>query len=187
MHDQDNRLRCDHLCSTHGTFSPPNRHLNTTNQTPTDPPTSNQTKKKRSKKQHAHSAELLLPYLRGHPGRGARVLDVGAGSGYLTSVLYHLASSESAPPHHHHDNTANANTTANASQGAGAVVVVGIEHVPELTALAERNIRADGLGAAIDEQAIVLVTGDGRLGASLSFSSPLLSLSLTLMWRVAGL
>jgi hypothetical protein len=48
-------------------------------------------------------------------------------------------------------------------------VVVGIEHIPALTALAEKNIRADGLGRAIDsdERGIVLVTGDGRLGAFL--------------------
>jgi len=90
---------------------------------------------------HAHAAELLLPYLRDSPGRGARVLDVGAGSGYLTSVLHHLVR----------------------STGTGAVVV-GIEHIPALTALAERNIRADGLGGVIDGQGIVLVTGDGRLG-----------------------
>jgi hypothetical protein len=45
--------------------------------------------------------------------------------------------------------------------------VVGIEHVSALTALAESNMRADGLGAALDRQAVVLVTGDGRLGASL--------------------
>jgi len=85
--------------------------------------------------QHAHAAELLLPYLR----PGARVLDVGTGSGYLTSVLYQLVG-----PH------------------GGSVV--GIEHVPALTAFAESNIRADGLSAALDRQAIVLVTGDGRLG-----------------------
>ncbi|KAH9006553.1 protein-L-isoaspartate O-methyltransferase [Lactarius hatsudake] len=84
---------------------------------------------------HAHAAELLLPYLR----PGARVLDVGTGSGYLTSVLHRLVR-----PH--------------------GGTVVGIEHLPALTALAESNIRADGLGAALDQQAIVLVTGDGRLG-----------------------
>ena len=91
----------------------------------------------RTCEQHAHAAELLLPYLR----PGARVLDVGAGSGYLTSVLYRLVDL--------HGGT-----------------VVGIEHVPALTALAESNIRADGLGAALDGQSVVLVTGDGRLGAS---------------------
>ncbi|KAI0250690.1 Pcmt1-prov protein [Lactifluus subvellereus] len=91
---------------------------------------------------HAHAAELLLPYLRA----GARVLDVGAGSGYLTSVLYRLVG---------------------APQGAGGSggAVVAIEHIPALRTLAERNIRADGLGDAIDQPlGIVLVTGDGRLG-----------------------
>jgi protein-L-isoaspartate(D-aspartate) O-methyltransferase len=50
-------------------------------------------------------------------------------------------------------------------------VVVGIEHIPSLAALAEKNIRADGLGKAVDERGIVLVTGDGRLGAFLPFCS----------------
>jgi len=119
---------------------------------------------------HAHSAELLLPYLRGHPGgRGARVLDVGAGSGYLTSVLYHLVSEREQPPAAAQQDKDSATTVpgtdANTNTNAGgAAVVVAIEHIPELTTLAERNIRADGLGGAIDEQAIVLVTGDGRLG-----------------------
>jgi len=104
---------------------------------------------------HAHAAELLLPYLRGRPG-GARVLDVGAGSGYLTSVLYQLVAQL---------DSAEARTGAGTGTGTGpGAVVVGIEHIPALTAVAERNIRADGLGDAIDKQAIVLVTGDGRLG-----------------------
>jgi protein-L-isoaspartate(D-aspartate) O-methyltransferase len=70
------------------------------------------------------------------------VLDVGAGSGYLTSVLCRLVS----------------------AQGGSGGTVVGIEHIPALTTLAERNIRADGLGTVIDQQGIVLITGDGRLG-----------------------
>ncbi|KAI0280208.1 Pcmt1-prov protein [Russula aff. rugulosa BPL654] len=100
---------------------------------------------------HAHAAELLLPYLRDRPAGGARVLDVGAGSGYLTSVFYHLVRNAQPQP----------------QQGEGdarTALVVGIEHIPSLTALAEKNIRADGLGKAIDEQGIVLVTSDGRLG-----------------------
>jgi len=59
--------------------------------------------------------------------------------------------------------------------GGGGAVVVGIEHIPTLAALAEKNIRMDGLGKAMDEQGIVLVTGDGRLGSFfffLSSSSP---------------
>ena len=107
-------------------------------------------------KQHAHAAELLLPYLRDRPA--ARVLDVGAGSGYFSSVCYHLVRG-----------------VQQGSGGSGSTktstVVVGIEHIPALTALAEQNIRADGLGGALDEQAIVLVTGDGRLGVSIYPSS----------------
>jgi protein-L-isoaspartate O-methyltransferase len=83
------------------------------------------------------------------------VLDVGAGSGYFTSVLYQLAAGR--------DSAGQPGNTETGT-GAGAVVVVGIEHIPALSALAQRNIRADGLGGAIDKQEIVLVTGDGRLG-----------------------
>jgi protein-L-isoaspartate(D-aspartate) O-methyltransferase len=82
---------------------------------------------------------------------GARVLDVGTGSGYLTSVLYRLV------------NGVTTTTTTTPSPLRGGTVV-GIEHIPALTALAERNIRADGLDGAIDQQGIVLLTGDGRLG-----------------------
>jgi protein-L-isoaspartate O-methyltransferase len=77
------------------------------------------------------------------------VLDVGTGSGYLTSVLYRLV------------NGVTTTTTTTTLRGG---TVVGIEHIPALTALAERNIRADGLDGAIDQQGIVLLTGDGRLG-----------------------
>lgn len=61
--------------------------------------------------------------------------------------------------------------------------MVGIEHIPSLTAVAEKNIRADGLGKAIDEQGIVLVTGDGRLGAFslLPFPPP------SLFWSKPGI
>ena len=128
---QIDRARCDYLCATHGASRvPPLSLLLAKTPLPTHVRT------RANPDQHAHAAELLLPYLR----PGARVLDVGAGSGYLTSVLYRLVDL--------HDGT-----------------VVGIEHVPALTALAESNIRADGLGPALDRQAVVLVTGDGRLGA----------------------
>jgi len=117
---------------------------------------------------HAHAAELLLPYLRSHPPSGAggpRVLDVGAGSGYLTSVLYHLvAGAAAAAAADAAQQQGSTGSTGGTGTGTGAGVVVGIEHIPALTEFAERNIRADGLGAALDEQAIVLVTGDGRLG-----------------------
>ena len=61
-------------------------------------------------------------------------------------------------------------------------MVVGIEHIPALTALAEKNIRTDGLGKAIDERGIVLVTGDGRLGAFFLLSYPLF-----LFWSKPGI
>ncbi|KAH9996723.1 protein-L-isoaspartate O-methyltransferase [Russula compacta] len=106
---------------------------------------------------HAHAAELLLPLLRDRPG--VRVLDVGVGSGYLTSVFYHLLRGAQQ------QQEGGSSGTGTGTPSTSSPVVVGIEHIPALTALAERNIRADGLGAAIDdEQAIVLVTGDGRLG-----------------------
>ena len=117
----------------------------------------------KTNKQHAHAAELLLPYLRDRPSGsgGARVLDVGAGSGYLTSVFYHLVFRDTQPqPQPQPQEVGGGEESARTN-----AVVVGIEHIPALTALAEKNIRADGLGKAIDERGIVLVTGDGRLGA----------------------
>ena len=92
------------------------------------------------------------------------MLDVGAGSGYLTSVLYRLV--------------------GGGGVGSGGTVI-GIEHIPALTTLAERNIRADGLGDAIDEQGIVLLTSDGRLGASWSLLP--LPYTTTQNWRALSL
>ncbi|KAG9313877.1 protein-L-isoaspartate O-methyltransferase [Chiua virens] len=87
---------------------------------------------------HAHALENLFPFL--HPG--ATVLDVGSGSGYLSSVLHHLVS----PP------------------GERQGKVVGIDHIPELVEWSKRNIVNDGIGAAVDEGKIVIVVGDGRQG-----------------------
>nr|POE48685.1 protein-l-isoaspartate o-methyltransferase [Quercus suber] len=68
---------------------------------------------------HAAAAEALLPFL--HPG--ARVLDVGSGSGYLTLVLALLA------------------------QPGGRAV--GVEHTAALRALGERNAGKSARGAAL--------------------------------------
>ncbi|CCM03298.1 uncharacterized protein FIBRA_05426 [Fibroporia radiculosa] len=87
---------------------------------------------------HAHALESLLPFL--HPG--ARVLDVGSGSGYLTAVLHHLVSAE-------HGTTG---------------TVVGIEHIPELVGWSMENLRRDGLEAAVNDGHIKIVVGDGRQG-----------------------
>ncbi|OCH86136.1 Pcmt1-prov protein [Obba rivulosa] len=85
---------------------------------------------------HAHAVENLLPFLR----PGARVLDVGSGSGYLCAVLHHLV-----------------------SDGANGKVV-GIEHIPELAEWSKENLRRDGLGSALDDGRIEIIAGDGRKG-----------------------
>jgi len=86
---------------------------------------------------HAYAAQYLLPFL--HPG--AKVLDVGSGSGYLTAVLHHLVSSEGK-----------------------AGKVVGIDHIPELVQFSVDNLKKDGLGRALDDGQIEMVVGDGREG-----------------------
>jgi protein-L-isoaspartate O-methyltransferase len=159
------RPRRDHISSTHGTYSLSLSNLRAL-------------KARQKKNQHAHAVELLLPYLRDRPagsgsgGGGARVLDVGAGSGYLTSVFYQLVFRNTQPQPQPQEERGESESESERT----SAVVVGIEHIPALAALAEKNIRADGLGKAIDERGIVLVTGDGRLGAFASFFFPPLSL-----------
>ncbi|EEB92493.1 hypothetical protein MPER_08986 [Moniliophthora perniciosa FA553] len=82
---------------------------------------------------HAYAAEHLLPYLK----PGAKVLDIGSGSGYLVAVLHHLV------------------------EGGK---VVGIEHVEELVDWSISNLKRDGLGTALESQQIKVVAGDGRKG-----------------------
>ncbi|KAI0370591.1 Pcmt1-prov protein [Pilatotrama ljubarskyi] len=90
---------------------------------------------------HAHAAENLLPFLK----PGARVLDVGSGSGYLVAVLYQLLQDPSDPR-------------------SKESKVVGIEHIPELVEWSIENLRKDGLGSALDEGRIKMIAGDGRKG-----------------------
>ncbi|KAK1056641.1 hypothetical protein LTR74_014754 [Friedmanniomyces endolithicus] len=84
---------------------------------------------------HAAACESLLPFL--HPG--ARVLDIGSGSGYLTHVLAELV------------------------RPGGRVV--GVEHIEALVEMGVRNSgkSAEGRGL-LEGGGIRFVRGDGRLG-----------------------
>jgi protein-L-isoaspartate(D-aspartate) O-methyltransferase len=84
---------------------------------------------------HAAAAESLLPFL--HPG--ARVLDVGSGSGYLTHVLANLVGSEGR--------------------------VIGVDHIQELVDLARKNMGKSPEGRDMLEKGqVVFVKADGRKG-----------------------
>ncbi|KAI1082560.1 protein-L-isoaspartate O-methyltransferase [Whalleya microplaca] len=112
---------------------------------------------------HANAVETLLPYLLpkaadptqqpqpqqdgdagdvlGQKGRPRRVLDIGSGSGYLTHVLAELV-------------------------GEGGVVV-GVEHIPALKELGERNMGKSAEGRALLASGRVRFrVGDGRKGWS---------------------
>lgn len=106
---------------------------------------------------HANAVETLLPFLLpktddesqqsaqgakkviGQPGRPRRVLDIGSGSGYLTHVLAELVGENG--------------------------VVVGLEHIPELKELGERNMAKSKEGKALLESGRARFrVGDGRKG-----------------------
>lgn len=82
---------------------------------------------------HAHALELLSEYLT----PGARVLDVGCGSGYLSACMARMVGQ--------------------------AGKVVAIDHVQQLVELCQSNIRkADG--ALLDDGRLVVKQGDGWKG-----------------------
>jgi protein-L-isoaspartate(D-aspartate) O-methyltransferase len=81
---------------------------------------------------HALAVEALAPMCQA----GAKVLDVGCGSGYLLGIFDQLVSPTGQ--------------------------VVGIEHIPELAALSLANLTKDG--KLHDPTHVTVVTGDGRLG-----------------------
>jgi hypothetical protein len=55
------------------------------------------------------------------------------------------------------------------TEGGAQGKVVGIEHIPELVDFSVDNLKEDGLGPALDDGRLVIVTGDGRKGC---FSIP---------------
>ncbi|KAK7681406.1 hypothetical protein QCA50_015498 [Cerrena zonata] len=83
---------------------------------------------------HAHAIENLIDFLL----PGAKVLDVGSGSGYLCAVLHHLVGPTGK--------------------------VVGIDHIPELVEWSVENLKNDGLTSTLDDKSIEMITGDGRQG-----------------------
>jgi protein-L-isoaspartate(D-aspartate) O-methyltransferase len=88
---------------------------------------------------HASASESLLPFL--HPG--ARVLDIGSGSGYLTAVLAEIVSRD----------------------GTGSGKVVGLEHIQALRDLGQSNMSKSERGREMLESGKVkFVVGDGRKG-----------------------
>lgn len=84
---------------------------------------------------HASACESLLPVLK----PGARVLDIGSGSGYLTHVLAELVKPNGR--------------------------VVGVDHIQELVDMASRNMAKSAEGRNLLENgAVKFVKADGRLG-----------------------
>jgi protein-L-isoaspartate(D-aspartate) O-methyltransferase len=82
---------------------------------------------------HAYALEMLQDKL----VPGARILDVGSGSGYLTACIARLV------------------------QPGGKVI--GIEHIPELIDLSIKNIGKNSR-SFLDDGTLQIVLGDGRLG-----------------------
>jgi protein-L-isoaspartate(D-aspartate) O-methyltransferase len=89
---------------------------------------------------HATAVESILPFILPSEANPApRVLDVGSGSGYLTHVLAELVGERGK--------------------------VVGVEHVPQLVEMAERNMGKSEEGRRLLESGRVrFVVGDGRMG-----------------------
>ncbi|KAI9797874.1 MAG: hypothetical protein M1833_005074 [Piccolia ochrophora] len=84
---------------------------------------------------HAHACDSLRDYLK----PGARVLDIGSGSGYLSHVLARLIRPNGA--------------------------VVGIDHIQELVDMANKNVRKSADGRELlEEGTIKFNKADGRLG-----------------------
>ena len=82
---------------------------------------------------HAMQLELLESAV---PKEGGKVLDVGAGSGYIAACFARMVGTSGK--------------------------VVGVEHIESLTTMAEANVRRDD--ASLLSGRLKLLTGDGRLG-----------------------
>uniref|UniRef100_A0A7S0MZW5 protein-L-isoaspartate(D-aspartate) O-methyltransferase n=1 Tax=Cryptomonas curvata TaxID=233186 RepID=A0A7S0MZW5_9CRYP len=87
-----------------------------------------------------HMHAMCLEALAGQLRPGARALDVGSGSGYLTACM--------------------------AAMLGPTGKAVGIEHVPELVQISRENAAKDGKQDWLDAGNLMLVWGDGRLGCA---------------------
>ena len=86
---------------------------------------------------HAAACEDLLPFL--YPG--AKVLDIGSGSGYLTHVFSKLVA------------------------GEGGGTIVGIDHIQGLVDLANKNMKKSEDGQEmLSSGKVKFIMGDGRKG-----------------------
>ncbi|CAG2115048.1 unnamed protein product, partial [Medioppia subpectinata] len=82
---------------------------------------------------HAHALQLLKDHLTD----GAKALDVGSGSGYLTACMALMVGQRG--------------------------MAVGIDHIPELVNLSVENIRRDQPNL-IESKRVKMIVGDGRQG-----------------------
>ncbi|XP_050450620.1 protein-L-isoaspartate(D-aspartate) O-methyltransferase-like isoform X3 [Cataglyphis hispanica] len=82
---------------------------------------------------HAYALSILSDQL----FDGAKALDVGSGSGYLSACMAYMVGSNGC--------------------------VIGIEHIPELIEISTRNVREDN-PHFLKENRIKFIVGDGRLG-----------------------
>ncbi|GJJ68002.1 protein-L-isoaspartate(D-aspartate) O-methyltransferase [Entomortierella parvispora] len=82
---------------------------------------------------HAAALESLSPYL----GEGAKVLDIGSGSGYLTVCMAHMVGPTGR--------------------------VVGVEHIPELVEQSKKNTAKDQ-PSFLEEGRVAFFAADGRVG-----------------------
>ncbi|CAB3399040.1 unnamed protein product [Caenorhabditis bovis] len=84
---------------------------------------------------HMHAA--ALEFLNDHLKEGAKVLDVGCGSGYLTTCMALMVGSTGS--------------------------VIGIDHINELVNESIRNVKKHHINL-LDNGNITFITGDGRMG-----------------------
>lgn len=87
-----------------------------------------------------HMHAFALEILKSHLKPDSTVLDVGSGSGYLTSCFYRFMG---------------------AQEGGGKVI--GIEHQPELVTRSKANIRMDD-PSLLESGGLIILEGDGRKG-----------------------